>query len=490
MLPSKLAKLGEDFDVSTIKSKFPYKFATQDNLFYKGVMPSIDNYSKITTKEYQKIYLPYWDMQQETIKYLNNDLYSLHEILSRANKQVFKDYNINISDKLSIAGVALRIFLKDYYKFNIPLVNKASMYNDLKQAYYGGITEVYKPWGHNLYYYDVNSLYPYVALEDMPGLTCNKLLFYKENEEIDNLFGFFYCKIETPLDGYLGLLPVKEIGLTFPLGKWKGWYFSEELKFAKLNGYKIKVLKGYSFNREKDVFKSYIDKIYKIKSNPVNPSQKTMAKSLLNNLLGRFGISLDKPVTEIFSKSYYKSLIRTNKIVDGTSISDDKVLVTYVPKLDYEVVKEHNLDFLSLVNAKNDKELGGINATSVVISAAITAYARIHMNKLKLAILDKGGKLYYSDTDSIVTNIELPESLVNEKELGLLKLEHKVNEAIFISNKIYYLRDKNGKTSIKAKGIKSESLSYTYFITLYNENNIKLLLKQLVKGCEKVVQLV
>jgi len=49
------------------------------------------------------------------------------------------------------------------------------MYHDIKQAYYGGITEVYKPYGRDLFYYDVNSLYPSVALKDMPGLGCSKI---------------------------------------------------------------------------------------------------------------------------------------------------------------------------------------------------------------------------------------------------------------------------------------------------------------------------
>ena len=50
------------------------------------------------------------------------------------------------------------------------------------------------------------------------------------------------------------------------------------------------MLKGYSFNRENNVFSDYINNVYKIKSNPSNACQKAMAKSLLNNLLGRFGI--------------------------------------------------------------------------------------------------------------------------------------------------------------------------------------------------------
>lgn len=55
------------------------------------------------------------------------------------------------------------------------------MWNGIKDAYNGGIAEVYKPYGVNLYNYDVNSLYPFTALNDMPGLNCefNKYLVYK-----------------------------------------------------------------------------------------------------------------------------------------------------------------------------------------------------------------------------------------------------------------------------------------------------------------------
>lgn len=472
MLPSSLAKLGVDFYVATIKSKFPYRFSTQDHLFYEGSMPSIEHYDEITQEQYEDLSAPYWSFYDETIKYLNNDLYSLHQVLTKANKQIFLDYNINMSESLTISGLAVKIYLKDFYNSNIPNINKASLYKDIKQAYYGGITEVYKPHGHNLYYYDVNSLYPSVALQDMPGLICSKLVFYVNNQEIDNLFGFFYCSIETPLDGYLGLFPIRDIGLTFPLGKWEGWYFSEELKFAKQFGYKIKVLKGYNFNKESNVFTDYINKVYSIKSDPVNPSQKAMAKSLLNNLLGRFGINMDKPVTEILSQKAFSSKMLMYRITSYKELSDDRVMVTYIPKLDHELITSHGLDFLKVVRKHKDNEVQAINITSVVISAAVTAYARIHITKLKLDILRKGGKIYYSDTDSIITDIKLSDDLVSANKLGLLKLEHTLDEAIFISNKIYWMRDEKGKSMVKAKGINSSSLCYTDFIDLLNNKNI------------------
>jgi len=94
------------------------------------------------------------------------------------------------------------------------------MYNDINQGYYGAITEVYKPYGENLYYYDINSMYPFVCKQPTPGLLCTKESFYNIDLNIDDYFGFYYCEIETPLDSYLGLLPVRnKNGIEFPLGK-------------------------------------------------------------------------------------------------------------------------------------------------------------------------------------------------------------------------------------------------------------------------------
>ncbi len=56
MLPNKLITLVENFNVTTLKSKFPYKFASEDHLFYEGAMPSIDLYEDIKDEEYKDMY--------------------------------------------------------------------------------------------------------------------------------------------------------------------------------------------------------------------------------------------------------------------------------------------------------------------------------------------------------------------------------------------------------------------------------------------------
>ena len=171
---------------------FPYKFATEDNLFYEGNMPSIVYYPGISLDVYNNMSVHTWSFKEETLKYLTNDLLSLHEIFTKANKQVFLDYNLDVSRSTTISGLAVHFFLKDFYKNNIPNINKLSIYKDVKQAYYGGMTEVYKPHGINLYYYDVNSLYPYVALQDMPGLTCKKIFFFDAPQAMSFSCFFFF----------------------------------------------------------------------------------------------------------------------------------------------------------------------------------------------------------------------------------------------------------------------------------------------------------
>ena len=474
-LNNSLKDLGNIFGVDTKKSYFPYKFSTEKTLFYTGNTPDISYYNDLDQHTYNTIYKDNWSFKDETVKYLKDDLNCLYEVLVKANKQIALDYGVQMTESVTISGLALKIFLKSYYHNNIPVINKFSIYKDIKQAYYGGITEVYIPYGKKLYYYDVNSLYPYVALQDMPGVECSKVDYYtgKDLKDLGDIFGFFNCYIDAPLDGYLGVLPMRNTsGIFHPVGKWKGWYFSEELKFAQECGYTIKVLNGYVFNRQSNVFNEYVNKIYNIKSNPINDTQKSMAKSLLNNLLGRFGIALDKPITSILSIPEFETKSLMNKIVSYKFISPDKVLVSYIPKLDTDIIASHNLDILKLVSKYKDHEVQPMHVTSIAISTAITAYGRIHISKLKLDILKRGGKIYYSDTDSIVTNIELPQDYVSRTEIGKLKLEDKISKGIFISGKLYCYIDENGVTKKISKGINSNTITYSAYLKILDNKDV------------------
>ena len=53
------------------------------------------------------------------------------------------------------------------------------------------------------------------------------------------------------------------------------------------------------------------------------------------------------------------------------------------------------------------------------------------MHKIKCYILSKGGNIYYSDTDSIATNLKLPDNMVSD-EIGKLKLVSRAKKAYFM----------------------------------------------------------
>ena len=145
--------------------------------------------------------------------------------------RVFNYYNVDMTSGLTITRLALNIFLKNYYKIKeIALIDHIHIFDFIKRGYYGGITEVYKPYGTNLKYIDINSLYPFVALQAMPGLQATFLeSFTNEGLKLENLFGFFEAEIDTSSSEvpYLGLLPIHQFAkasgsLILPSGNFKG----------------------------------------------------------------------------------------------------------------------------------------------------------------------------------------------------------------------------------------------------------------------------
>jgi hypothetical protein len=244
LLNSSLAKLSNDFDIEIKKGYFPYDFVKPNTLNYIGDIPDIKYYNDIDIRTYNSLIKNYkeeffsdeknkefefsFSLKNEALKYLDKDLKSLLEIINYFSSELYINYNVLLTESLTITRLALNIFLKNYYnsKDRIPLINKFEIFNFIKEGYYGGITEVYKPYGKNLTYIDINSLYPYAALNDMPGIECNyEECFDNETLNLDNLFGFYYAEIDTKNSKipYLGLLPVhSQKGIISPSGKFTG----------------------------------------------------------------------------------------------------------------------------------------------------------------------------------------------------------------------------------------------------------------------------
>jgi hypothetical protein len=86
---------------------------------------------------------------------------------------------------------------------------------------------------------------------------------------------------------------------------------------------------------------------------------------------------------------------------------------------------------------------------NVAIASAISAYGRIKMSYFKN---NPNFNLYYSDTDSAVTDAPIPDSMIGT-ELGQMKLEHTITKAVFLAPKMYGLITTEGQEIIKAKGL-------------------------------------
>ena len=127
-----------------------------------------------------------------------------------------------------------------------------------------GATDFYKATlepNKELYYYDVNSLYPKAMLNPMPY---EILKFYPDMTfiKLDDFFGFCLAEIECPEDIKIPLLPHKYNNKTiFPTGKWIAIYFSEELKAVASHGYKITLIKGYQFSKI-NYFEEYVEHFF------------------------------------------------------------------------------------------------------------------------------------------------------------------------------------------------------------------------------------
>jgi DNA polymerase type B, organellar and viral len=441
LLPSSLRKLAENFNVEN-KGYFPYKFPTEKvELNYKGKIPSYKYFDNLSIEEYniykKEFINKEWSLRDETILYCEKDVKILHQIIVSYSKTIFDLFRIDMIKYPTLSSLSFAIFRSNFLRteMEIPLI-KGEMYNFLKKGYTGGSVDVFKPYGKNIYRYDVNSLFPFVMKEyDMP--TGQPIWFEGDilNKE-NNPFGFFEANITSPKENIIPLLQLRYktkngMKTLSPLGNWSYVYFSEELYNSKIKNYRFKPLRGYIFKKRK-VFKEFVETIYdlKVKSKKGSPNY-IISKLLLNSLYGRLGMRPDFEEHEVITYDKENEYINKFNISDIIDFKNGKELISfYKPIL--------NLD-------KENKKCN----ISVVISAAVTAYSRIYMSQFKN---NKDYTLFYSDTDSIDINKPLSDSFIG-KEIGLMKLEHIFDEAVYLAPKVY-----GGKTNeydiVKAKGVK------------------------------------
>jgi len=469
ILVNSLESLGKSFDVPVKKDIFPYSFVKRDKLNYVGKLPSQRYYKNLSDYNLQleKFKNKDWSLRDETIKYLNYDLISLFLILQEMNDWLYDVFKINMTNYSTVSGISFAIYRSNYLKkdYKLPRL-KGEILKNIRDAYYGGGVDVYKPYGRDLYYYDVNSLYPYSMLKDMP--VGNPI--QTSNSNLNEIFGFVKATVTSPPNIKKPILPFKsDKGLIFPTGTWTSWYFSEELKQARDEfGYKIVVHHSYIFQRNNKIFTEFIKEIGVIKEYSKGAS-KEIAKLLLNSLYGRMGMNDNLNETKIVSNIEAQEIHMAYQVIDNYPLDDNMEYISYKRNPDISLCMQTGVNFIDL-EMKRDHQNKEINSAPG-IAAAITAYSRMYMNKLKNI---PGNECFYSDTDSVILQNPLTNYAIDNK-IGNLKLEYpKIKEGYFLAPKLYLLELENGSHIAKGRGY-SGKLSKMDYMKLYNEENIKII---------------
>nr|YP_009690311.1 DNA polymerase family B [Fomitiporia mediterranea]QEG57091.1 DNA polymerase family B [Fomitiporia mediterranea] len=453
-----MKKLSSTFNAISFKDIFPYNFVNKDNLNYVGEVPSIKYFDNISLNEYNEYKSKFnnnWSLKDETIKYCELDCKALHEAISKFAENIFNSFKVNVSTTPTLPSVAMKTYRTNFIPEGIKIAKiGGKMFEDIHKAFYGGHVDLYiptNPIGTKVYAYDVNSLYAYVMkIFKYPYQFIGH--FYGDISKMKQYFdlyhkcvGFYKVKVTAPKDILHPILSKKVNNTTvYGIGSWTGWYYSEELKNAALYGYTFEIIEGYLF-KTADLFSKYVDTLYHLKETSAKNSPMYMiAKLLLNALFGKFSMKrelINYAVIDKYGVDKFIESIGFDKFIKSDEIGG-MCLVSY--KLQYQ-------DDLNI---------------NIAVGAAITANARIYMSQFKN---NPNYNLYYTDTDSVFVNKPLADHLIDNKMLGLLKLEHVLDKFVAIGPKVYGGIDIQANEFTKTKGLKSK-LSFNQLETLLNEN--------------------
>jgi len=424
----------------------------------------ITEFNKLKKDEYFKTVSPDDEM---LLEYLKTDVLVTYELLMK----VIELSGLAESDFIkcpTVASLSMRIF-----RTNMPqdfkTICESYLYKRdeefIRKGYHGGRVEVFKNYIEDGYHYDINSLYPSVMLDkEYPVGDCsttkrvgesigkneiltNEILFdWKRIYDYNNFFYMIECEVTAP-DTNIGLLPIKKDSkLIFPVGTFIGIWTNIELNYAISHGVTInKIFQMCHWRKKAKVFKNFVEKFKTMKEESTG-AKRTFAKLIQNSLYGKFGMIRERIVYE-----NYKEEKRIRIEAKGGICA--RV---------YTVLKQDLIKYTKFFVADYIKPQ---------FSVFVTAYSRIELLNTMLQCEKMGAQVYYCDTDSLVIDKPLPESICSFKEYGKWKLERKVKKGFYLLPKLYAEIDEETEEEVlKSKGIIQQhmkNISFFHYIKFY-----------------------
>lgn len=348
--------------------------------------------------------------------------------------------------KMTISSTAMNLFRRKYLRF--PIINEKETLQDenifdfIYESYYGGRTEAFSRGklpttklddGTSSCAYkcfDLNSLYPSCMLNEFP-LPRSAKMIHGGTKRVFDFEGISEITFTTPTNMYYPFLPIRtKEKLLFPLGKnLKGTYTHLEIRKAISLGYTINTIhKSLIYRQTFYPFKDYVYDLYnkRMMYKKIKSPMELVSKLALVSLYGKFA---EKNHTKV---QFLDVRVMTEDEEEDFMFNEKRNIVMSDSSKGFELTKER--------------------ATSShimpIFSSYVTSYGRIKLYEY----ISKYNAIY-CDTDSIVTNRDVPCGV----ELGEMKIEYDILNGIIIRPKMYIYEIEDGFV-VKMKGIPRPSM--------------------------------
>ena len=246
-------------------------------------------------------------------KYLTADCVKLHQALTKVHELVEERLGGEVG--MTAPSTAMKLFRRKY--LNEPIYRhlhfpdcqdkrrcNGCLHAWILRAYYGGRTEIFEMMGEFLKYFDINSSYVAAMLQSMPVGRCwvqngGVIDFSRLSEWV----GFAEVTVRIPEDCELPPLPYRADSgkLIFPTGTFSGVWDLKELELLSRPEVRGEIVSGsvgrVVWIKAERVFEDMMRVLYALrdKENPdYNEGLAELAKLLGNSFYGKFGMDPEK----------------------------------------------------------------------------------------------------------------------------------------------------------------------------------------------------
>ncbi len=434
MFPLSLKKIGKLLKIEREKTEFPHEFAKEENLYYIGDHPVHKNWKN-------------WDFKKEASKYCMNDCYITKKMLEEINLNMENDEKNIFKKSRSISSFSLNIFKEKFNKLNAE--TRILLKNDemIRQGFYGGRCEVFGnvERGEKVFHFDFTGMYSEIMKDNFHF---NKAKVKKVSKMEKP--GFYTVDVFS--DGMdIPVLPFKEKKegkLIFPNGRWTGTYWYEELKeFEKEGGSILKIHNMVEFQEKGEVFKDFIENYSRLRKK--SEIDNVFWKLFVNSIYGRLGMQENKEQTSIvYDEGEYEKMREEKEIIRESLINKIRII--------------------TFEKERTNEELD----SNVALAAQITSKARIKLFRAFKDVIKNGGRILYTDTDSIFASFKRDVSGEKHGEVfwDAEKDDTIIKDAIFALPKGYAIINNKNENIIKIKGFRRNSIDFEEFKSLFISN--------------------